>query len=68
MSRLLVALFATVALVGLAAEAPPAPPPAPPQQKAACLKACAGDPRGADGKALLACLTRCDATVDAGVR
>jgi hypothetical protein len=67
MRRLLVALIATAALVGLAAETPPALLPAP-QQKAACLKSCAGDPRGADGKALLACLTRCDATTDAGVR
>lgn len=45
--------------------APPAPK-APVDARAECLKTCAGAPKDATGKALLACLRRCE-PADAGV-
>lgn len=55
-------------IFALCAAATPAPTPqADDVVRAACLKACAGAPRDATGKALLACLTRCDKPADAGV-
>jgi hypothetical protein len=65
MSRSLLSLIALVAVVALA-EPPDAP--AQPVQRAACLKACAGAPRDAQGPALLRCLEHCQSAADAGVR
>ncbi|MGV3621425.1 MAG: hypothetical protein ACO1OB_11445 [Archangium sp.] len=39
------------------AEDPKAPPPI--DERAACLKTCAGDPKTASGEKLMACLKQC---------
>ncbi len=64
MSRsLLVLLVSLLAAKVLADEREPTKTDA----RASCLRTCAGAPRDADGKKLLACLKQCDAPVrDAG--
>ena len=52
-------MLAALTAVTAIADKPPASSTEP-QQKAACLKACAGAPHDADGHVLLACLSRCD--------
>jgi hypothetical protein len=67
MSRSLLSLIALVAVVALA-EPPATPSPRQSVERAACLKACAGAPRDAQGPALLRCLSQCEGADDAGVR
>lgn len=56
-------------LLALLNPVPPPAPAAPVDVRAECLKSCAGAPKDATGKSLLACLQRCEPTsaADAGV-
>ncbi|PZR10477.1 MAG: hypothetical protein DI536_19730 [Archangium gephyra] len=55
LAGLLVVLLPVAAL----AEDPKTPPPI--DQRAACLKTCAGEPKNASGEKLMACLKQCEA-------
>ncbi|MFZ5439990.1 MAG: hypothetical protein ACOZQL_08265 [Myxococcota bacterium] len=66
---MLLRALGVMALMAVPASAgAPAPQPQPRNDaRAECLKMCAGAPKDADGRRLLACLTRCEpAFVDGG--
>lgn len=58
------AALAAVLLAGISL-AEEAPRPVTADERAQCLKQCAGAPRDATGPALLACLSRCEAAAAA---
>lgn len=54
-------LTGLLVLISLTAFAEEPKPQTPVDQRAACLKTCAGEPKNASGEKLLACLKQCDA-------